>query len=1062
MAAVRDAATPGKVKRKRRGGIHRVLRWTLRGAVGAVVILAIVVAALPTLVSTGAGTAWVVDAINQRLPGRVEIDKMKLAWIKSQSLEGVRLYDPAGDVVGSIDELRLEDVGLIGLLRGTRDLGIVAIEGVALSLVEDAEGRTNLDAALGMRAGQPASEPTPRSDQDAAPQPAPPPAPSPSTDNGPLIPADLRLAFAMRDVKVSVVGPSLPDVRIELDEATVTADGPAKLGVTLDAIVAQGPDQGQVTLAGTAKKVFDDQGRLTLSAAEFDIESDIQHVPLAAFDRLTQAGPRLVTLIGPTLDANLSLQGPAAALDALVTVTSQHLNIRQGLVANAERLSAAEASHSTWVVTPTAAAELMGLDETASGDESSDPAVRLVESFVLAFGLSGLDAPRQGQAIDFTRTRFMATVGLGAGQTVRLRVPEQGDIVIANLAAAVGSDAADAGVSFTLDADVDAYGSAGELSGVVEVRRGKTGWEALEIESVLRSLPMPVVDALSGQGQRLTTTFGPSVGLNLLAKADGVGGYALTAGFDPGAGSPGVSRLSGTMTGRYAADGAVALRTDKRLRLTVTPEAFAAWMTPLAEAADMGDSVGLSLPEAAEIAADLDIEFAMAGGPGLRFDPERTRAVAVIELPETQLVDEWYHRGFPLRNGTVRIDAPDLRQPITAQFAFETESGISGRGGTGRLMADARLTGVMLDDGYIQLERGQLSSEVELDRVPTVVFDALSRQRGYAVAAFGETVSAQITQDQWSFSDGGHFEFELNSANNSMASFVGEDEGGFFIPDAPITLFLNQTPELSNKILRFLNPVLLPAVVSATVPIAVTIDDDTLRLPTRDFDIAQLDADIRVQMGTLSIVPNVSPVDKILPQLQTLGLVDRASIYEARVSPITIRIRNGVMTYEDLSFKIDDVDLAFGGTINLVDQAIDMAMTIGGREIARDPILQRLVGEGIKIGGTVQEPQVNLASVLDAFSRERLPQTLGGILEGVLRKEAGRRQSPTPAPQPDADRPDEAEPAVPGESSGDENQPADEENLEEAIGGLLGDFLNRELRRGGEKRQRESSPAESE
>lgn len=1035
---MREAAAP--VKRKRRGGIHRVVRWSVRLAVGGVLMVALLVALLPTLVSTGAGTSRVVKAINDRLPGHVEIDNLKLAWLKGQSLEGVRLYDPAGDVVASLDTVRLEEVGMIGLLRGTRDLGIVALEGGVLSIVEDAGGSTNLDRALGTqffgKQVDPSTDSTPASSPDATPQEPSSPSPSPKNQDPSLIPADLRLAFAMRDVKVSVVGPTLPDVRIEVPDATLTADGPAKLGFTLDATVAQGPDEGRAKIAGTVNNLFDADGRWSLSTAEFDVEGLIEQVPLAALDRLAVGRPRLQTLIGPTLDAQISLQGPATALDALVTVTSQNLNIRQGLIANAHRLSAAEESRSTWVFTPESWAQLTG-GQTGEG-------VQLVEPFVLTFGLSGLDAPRQGQGIDLARTQFMASVSLDADQSLRLTIPEQGEIVVRNFIAAVGSESAEAGVAFTLDADIDAYGSRGELSGVVDVRRGETGWDELEIESVLRSLPMPVIDALAGQGQRLTTTFGPTVGMNFLAKADGAGGYALTVGFDPAAGSPGVSRLSGTMTGRYTADGAVALKTDKRLRLTLTPEAFTAWMTPLAAAADMGESVGLSLPEAAGIAADLDLEFALAGGPGLRFDPERTRAVAVIDLAETQLVDEWYHRGFPIRNAVARIDATDLRQPITAKFVFETETA---SGETGRFISDVRLTGVMLDDGYIQLERGQLSGEFELDRVPTVVFDALSRQRGYAVAAFGETVSAEMKLSDWSYGGGGRVVFELSSANNSLASFSGMDRDGYFVPDAPITLFLNQTPELSNKILRFLNPILLPAVTSATVPMAVTIDDDSFRLPTREFDLSKINADVRVQMGTISIVPNVSPVDKILPQLQTLGLIERASIYEARVSPIALAIRDGVFGYEDLSFKIDDVTLAFGGTISLVDQTVDMGMTIGGREIERDPLLQRLVGEGIKIGGTVQEPQVNLASVLNAFSQERLSQTLGGILEGVLKKELGRNEP-------------KAEPVQPVESTEDEPaenatepaaEPAEEESFEEAFGGLLGDFLQREIRRAQEK-----------
>ncbi|MEM9916186.1 MAG: AsmA family protein, partial [Planctomycetota bacterium] len=271
MTAVREAAT--SPKRKRRAGGRRLLRWSVRLAVGGGLLLVLLVALLPTLVSTNASTSRIVGAINERVPGQIEIDDLKLAWLKGLSLEGVRLYDPAGEVVGSLDAVRLEEVGLFGLLRGTRDLGIVAIEGGALSLVEDEEGQTNLDRALGTRLlGEPEGnrvEPKPTSDSPRDSRPTSTPQ---ERDDPAWVPADLRLAFAMRDIKVSVVGPSLPDVRIDMPEATLTADGPAKLGFTLEATVAQGEDDGQVKIAGTVDRLFDDAGRPSWPDARFDVE----------------------------------------------------------------------------------------------------------------------------------------------------------------------------------------------------------------------------------------------------------------------------------------------------------------------------------------------------------------------------------------------------------------------------------------------------------------------------------------------------------------------------------------------------------------------------------------------------------------------------------------------------------------------------------------------------------------------------------------------------------------------------------------------------------------------
>jgi len=708
--AVREAATPGPVKRRRWG------RWPVRGVVGFGLVLGLVLALLPTLLGTGVGTSWLTRQINSRIPGEVSVGDLKLAWIKGQRLENVKLLDPAGGVVVAFREVSLSDVGLVALLRGSLNLGTVLIDGGVVDLVQDADGSTNLDRALGTSvfAGPSAK---PQENQSASTKPHKPKKKS----GGEVLPANLSLQFALRDVVVTMVGPGFDAVRVDVPEATLTAHGPAKLGFTLDAAVAQGQDQGSTKWAGTVAGLFDTQGRLDPANAEFDIEGVVDRVPLAALDRVFASGGWLEAVIGPVLDGQLELKGKAADLDALVAVTSQNLNIHQALTADAERLSAASSSLSTLIVTPGSWRFLAKSDAAA-----------LVDPFTLVFRLDQLDAPRRGQLLDLSQTRVSAAVRLAEGDAIVLSVPEKGRVVVEGLVAQLSTPAADREVAFALSADVDAYGKAGTLSGVVRLSRGETGWDAMKVESLLRSLPMPVVDALLGQGERLTTTFGPTLGLSVLAKADGAGGYRLTADFDQAVASAGPSPLGGTMSGSYDADGTVSLKTDDHLRLLLTPEAFESWLQPVAQAADVQGSAGLSLTQAAEVFADLDLRFALGQGPGLRFDPQRTRAVIGIELPEAYLVDEWYHRTFPVRNGKVVIDAPDLRKPVTAKIEFETDDQA-----VGRLSADVQITGLMLDDGYLQLQRGQVTSVVELDDVPTAVFDTLTRQKGYAVRRLG-------------------------------------------------------------------------------------------------------------------------------------------------------------------------------------------------------------------------------------------------------------------------------------------------------------------------------------
>ncbi len=158
-------------------------------------------------------------------------------------------------------------------------------------------------------------------------------------------------------------------------------------------------------------------------------------------------------------------------------------------------------------------------------------------------------------------------------------------------------------------------------------------------------LPVGLLDWAGRQGDRLVATFGQSLSIGVEALADGAGGYGLTVDFGQRVGDS----LTGRMTGGYHA-GAVTLTTDQAIGLAVSPEAFGQWMRPVAEVADLGESVGLSLPRAARVTAEVDLSAALRKSAGLRFDPERTRLSARISLPQTQLKDEWYHR--ELRSAT--------------------------------------------------------------------------------------------------------------------------------------------------------------------------------------------------------------------------------------------------------------------------------------------------------------------------------------------------------------------------------------------------------------------------
>ena len=204
-----------------------------------------------------------------------------------------------------------------------------------------------------------------------------------------------------------------------------------------------------------------------------------------------------------------------------------------------------------------------------------------------------------------------------------------------------------------------------------------------------------------------------------------------------------------------------------------------------------------------------------------------------------------------------------------------------------------------------------------------------------------------------------------------------------------------QTPELSDKITRLVNPVLMPAVVSATQPLKITLDPEAFSIGARGFDWSQVHAGMRLEVGTVAVLPSREPFAGLAQQLQTFGFLKAASLYDLEVQPIELAIHGGEFRYLPQHYKLDDVTLTFDGVLSMTERVLDVRLVPGGREIERDPLIRSLVGAGVKISGTLDEPTVELGALTDLLSKERLPDTLFGVLGGLLERELGNKDRPS-------------------------------------------------------------------
>ncbi len=214
-----------------------------------VFMAAVFVLALPRIMSTGFGRAWLVGRVNAEIaPGSIGLEGLRLAWWAPIELDGLSLIDPKKKRVVNARSVRL-DRGLIGLLAGRPDYGTITIEGADVDVERRVDGTIDaLDALGGLL-------------KPAAPGPAPGAGVQVPGAGGPA-PSATKVVVVVKGSKLRAVSPELaePLVAGMLDATlTLAPDKPMILAATLSngsssveakaRLHEQGPGRGAGDLA---------------------------------------------------------------------------------------------------------------------------------------------------------------------------------------------------------------------------------------------------------------------------------------------------------------------------------------------------------------------------------------------------------------------------------------------------------------------------------------------------------------------------------------------------------------------------------------------------------------------------------------------------------------------------------------------------------------------------------------------------------------------------------------------------------------------------------------------
>ena len=138
MNAKKNPSAPAEKPKPRR-------RW-LKALLIVLILLAVLIATLPYLLSWQPLTGLAVGIANGYLPGRVELDDLSTGWGGPTTLRGLRVYDPSGRLVLSTDSVRAEP-GVWSAINST-DYGSVTVAGSQAVLYLDETGQPSIVRAF--------------------------------------------------------------------------------------------------------------------------------------------------------------------------------------------------------------------------------------------------------------------------------------------------------------------------------------------------------------------------------------------------------------------------------------------------------------------------------------------------------------------------------------------------------------------------------------------------------------------------------------------------------------------------------------------------------------------------------------------------------------------------------------------------------------------------------------------------------------------------------------------------------------------------------------------------
>ncbi len=920
--------------------------WGRRIALSALMVLilvALLVGLLPSLISTPPGTRAVLSLTNSLTGYSVHAESLDLNWSAGQQAKGLSIDSADESWSLNIDRVHAPQLSLFATALGKRDLG--RIEGHHIHLTQK-----QIESEL----SHPPQRPKPEQrDQSKDKQPA--------GGGFPVIPKGLKASVSVD--QFTYEAPNIDTFQVNNFQSGTNLSDPRNLRVTAKGQFQQAGQTGSLNIELALIDAFDQDGQLQMAKGALKAIGDINELPIAPIDRLMGFEGKLLAAVGPKLSGKLELpKGPIDELTGTLTVISEHLSVDTQLARIGDQLQIKQGSRIQLQITPKLYQTLVGTTDNTSA--------HLVHPFTLSLNIGQLTVPRPTGGLTEKEALQQAAVETNVSLSdIVIHVPKQGQVSFQRSNLAVRADKLGEQLKADLNTRLSLAGETAPLQAQAMVNKPLTPNE-LSASLTASQLPIVLADALAQQKGRLVATLGQRSDLHLEAKpVDPLGSYRLN-------GKLSSTQLEAPLSGMYQPEqgGLLKLRTaPEPLKLTLQPQAINAWIQYSQGESVQPPVVALSPMTLTADVQNLTLAMSEAGG----IDYRRTGILAQMTIDKLRVRERESGAVQTLQGVNINIAGQDLARQMKINFKALLQGRTSGRGQAlsgGKIESHTQISRLVSDTGQLQPAASRIESTSTFQDLPSQPIDALLKQQGLLAATVGSQLSGKM-QLSYQPKKPGNADLEVD-ATNAQGFLDGQiTEDGTLQLEQDATFSLDVTPEMSNVLLRRINP-MLGAVIAAEAPLKLTLNQQDFAVPLIDFSLKKAQANANLDRSDVTLAEQ-GLTGVVIGLLKQLHAIPERSQYGATIKPVSMTLRDGTLSYNQLALVISDVELNVPGRINLMTNELDLELMLSGSAVPKEAH-----GLPLGIGGTISQPKLAKGAIERILVKTGIQRGFQELLKG--------------------------------------------------------------------------------